>query len=477
MQNLTFRENYNKKINKLFIMVGLLHIPVFVGMAWFFKTEYSIAVLAPLIILLGPLMGYLRKPESIITSCLNAFAMMCFSGIMIHLGKGMIEMHFHIFMLMSFLVIFGHIAPAITALLTVAVHHIGFFFFLPSSLFNYDATFGVVLIHATFAAVTTLGCSMITRKFGLFIDVQETVVTNLGLVVKGNKKLSLNLQEISSQISHSTNSQASSVQETVATLEEITKMVEMTNRNIKETESNAKESFDVAETGKVSVSGVTGSMQNIDESNKKMVTELEKNMDQIQEVTKLFNQIAEKTSIINDIVFQTKLLSFNASVEAARAGEHGKGFAVVAEEIGNLASVSGLASTEINALLESSITRVNKIVNDSSKNMESISTQGKSVISDGLKKSDESIEIINNVVTNIKRNSELMKSIATASDEQSRGVTEIADAIKTIDSNNHVNINKVNELIKLSAEMNEESEKLEEVVTNINSKLTGENAA
>ncbi len=76
----------------------------------------------------------------------------------------------------------------------------------------------------------------------------------------------------------------------------------------------------------------------------------------------------------------SKLLSFNASVEAARAGDHGKGFAVVTEEVGNLAQMSGQASTEIYEILESSISSVEKVANDQKREMEILISESKNNI-------------------------------------------------------------------------------------------------
>ncbi|MAX65781.1 MAG: methyl-accepting chemotaxis protein [Bacteriovoracaceae bacterium] len=472
---MTFKEGYIKNMNKLFIFLCIGHIPLFLGMAWFFKTEYSIAFLGPLIITLGPFVGYLANPTSSNNSILNAIAMMCLSAVMIHLGKGMIEMHFHIFIFLSFLIVFGSVKTILAALVTVAIHHISFFFLFPKSLFNYEATFGVVLLHATFAIFASVGCALIARRFGQFLSAQETIMSNLKTVVATNNELSQKIGNISKVVSESTNTQASSVQQTVSTLEQISKMVDMTNTNIQETENNTKNSFKVAEQGKDSVSSVTHSIENISDSNQKMINELEKNMSQIQEVTGLIQQIAEKTTIINDIVFQTKLLSFNASVEAARAGEHGKGFSVVAEEIGNLANMSGKASEEINSLLDNSISRVNRIVQDSNSNMAKLSVQGQKVLKEGITKSNHSIDIINKVVENMKRNSGLMNSIATASDEQSKGVNEITQAIQSINSSNQENISLINELKSLSEQMDYESKNLDQVVQHINETLIGSN--
>lgn len=469
--DLTFRENYDKNINKFFLFLILLHIPLFLGVASYFKTEYSIAFLSPIVVLIGPLLGYIKSPQSKFNMILNSFAMMCMSATIIHLGKGLIEMHFHIFIALTVLIIFGRILPILVGLVTIAVHHISFFFLLPKSLFNYEASFSTVLLHAAFAVISAIVAGFLARKFGLFIDAQEEIVTNLKKAVNSNKNLSEKINDISAMVSETTNNQASAVQQSVSTLEEITKMVDMTTKNIQDTKQNTDHSFKIAEDGKSSVSSVTSSIGDIRSSNDTMVSELNHNMAQIQEITELINQIADKTKIINDIVFQTKLLSFNASVEAARAGEHGKGFAVVAEEVGNLANMSGSASEEINTLLESSISRVNKIVSESQRNMEKISKDGQIVLHKGVEKSNESLQILQDVVQNIRKNNDLMQNITTAAEEQSRGIQEITQAIRAIDGSNHENIGLVNQLQSLAESMGKESETLGDVVVSIEKKL------
>ncbi len=140
-----------------------------------------------------------------------------------------------------------------------------------------------------------------------------------------------------------------------------------------------------------------------------------------------------------------------------------------------LANMSGKASEEINSLLDNSISRVNRIVQDSNSNMAKLSVQGQKVLKEGITKSNHSIDIINKVVENMKRNSGLMNSIATASDEQSKGVNEITQAIQSINSSNQENISLINELKSLSEQMDYESKNLDKVVQNINETLIGSN--
>ncbi len=138
-------------------------------------------------------------------------------------------------------------------------------------------------------------------------------------------------------LSQRTEAQASSLQETAASMEELTSTVKQNADNAQHATELAATASEVAQKGNAVVSQVVSTMQDISDRSGK---------------------IAEITSIIEGIAFQTNILALNAAVEAARAGDQGRGFAVVANEVRSLAQRSAKAAKEIKRLIASSVERI-----------------------------------------------------------------------------------------------------------------------
>lgn len=241
------------------------------------------------------------------------------------------------------------------------------------------------------------------------------------------------VESIAESVSSSANEQAASIQETVATLDEITSQVTTTVESVNGSTKKSEESLEIATEGKAVVNEMIQSMEAIGQSNKDIMEEIEKGNERIGGLVKIINEISQKTAVINDIVFQTKLLSFNASVEAARAGEHGKGFAVVAEEVGKLAQMSGTASTEISAILNDSIVKVNSVIEETNRNVKVLTDAGTDKVNNGMKIADKCGHVLEDIVANATIVKNMMTEISVASKEQAEGVRNIAAAMNQLD--------------------------------------------
>lgn len=243
-------------------------------------------------------------------------------------------------------------------------------------------------------------------------------------MLQENRHNGLTLEESSKQLlknvdilNKSSNTTAVSLEETAAALEEITSTVANNTNNIQEISNHSEElSSSINEGQSLATSTVTA-------------------MDNINEQTQ---SIAEAITVIDQIAFQTNILSLNAAVEAATAGESGKGFAVVAQEVRNLASRSAEAAREIKELVESATLKTDKGKQIADKMIEGYkkinlniqkSTEAIKDISEASNEQKISIEQINDVITELDRQSQNNASVATQTHEVAENTSAIAKTI------------------------------------------------
>jgi methyl-accepting chemotaxis protein len=219
--------------------------------------------------------------------------------------------------------------------------------------------------------------------------ITETLIENkkTGLILNQSANtLTLNMD----QIANAANSQATSLEETAASLEEITS-------NIKNNTETTVQMASYGEKVKYSVS-----------SGRELANSTASSMEDINNQT---NAITEAITVIDQISFQTNILSLNAAVEASTAGEAGKGFAVVAQEVRNLANRSAEAAKQIKDLVE----------------------QAQQKTTEGKKVADNMITGYEELNENITKTLDLIDNVTTASKEQSTGMIQINDAVNNLD--------------------------------------------
>ena len=214
-------------------------------------------------------------------------------------------------------------------------------------------------------------------------------------------RLSEGNQQITGRIRH----QASSLEQTAATMEQMTAAV----RN---NADNAKQANELT----IAASRTT-------EEGAKVMRETIESMQQIKESS---GQIEQIIGLIDSIAFQTNLLALNAAVEAARAGEHGRGFAVVAGEVRNLAGKSADAAREIKTLIERSVEQV----------------------TEGTRLAEESGDALQQIRDSIGQVTGMVGEIATSSFEQSQGIEELNNTIIELDKSTQENAH----LVEVAAE-------------------------
>ncbi len=443
------RKTYNEKIFKYFLVGLFCHIPIFLFQAWYFSTEYWVAAGLSTFFLVLPTLSFLHDRSHVRNGYLLAFSTMVFSGIMIHLGKGMIEMHFHIFVALAVLSITGYMGPVILAAATVAIHHVGFWVFLPSSIFNYEAGLGIVLLHATFVVVETVPAVMIAYRMGNFIDVQGSILKKLKTVSKVNLASAKGFKSTSDELSSGAQSQSKNVQDTVSAINEIESMTRMA-------QSTARESVKVVNEG---TALSEASQRDMGALNQRMDL-IEGSIENLNEVKEIVEQVHAKTGVINDIVVKTQLLSFNASIEAARAGVHGKGFGVVAEEVGKLAQLSGSAAKEIEVLLTRSNAQVEQIVKKINAN-----------VKDGIKASSTVNENFVKLKTQFDKIQANVKEILAANEENEKGISRVSSSLNQLGVVAETHVKEVDAINRFSNRIASSSHTLNDLVDEIRDRL------
>ncbi len=234
-------------------------------------------------------------------------------------------------------------------------------------------------------------------EFGLLLlalsAMQQSLVSLVSSVRNGAEGVSTASAEIAqgnTDLSARTESQASALEQTASSMEQLGTTVRQNADNASQANQLAQSASGVAQQGGQVVEQVVETMRGISDSSKR---------------------IAEIITVIDGIAFQTNILALNAAVEAARAGEQGRGFAVVASEVRSLAGRSAEAAKEIKQLIEESVQRV----------------------SSGSQLADRAGSTMNNVVSSIRRVTDIVGEISAASSEQSAGVGQVGEAVTNID--------------------------------------------
>ena len=345
--------------------------------------------------------------------------------------------------------LFANPYSIVAAALTAAIHHITFFFFLPDSVFNYNASFYIVLIHAAFVIVESLACIYLSNQFKRVLDLQDKIQVEIKPLVESIDEASRTSSISCSTLLDISGSNSSAITQISTGAERILQMANKTKDKILETLETMKETkSSVADSSNVIKDGekFLDSLNNI----KVQMLELQSlSSGQLQSVVDSVNTISEKTGIINDIVFQTKLLSFNASVEAARAGEHGKGFSVVAEEISTIVNHS-------REQLKESVDTISSKLTDFQTGLEGAFTSWDD-INQRLQGSFKIVE------RNSKAQESSLDEISASADEQCEGVNELSSALSSIDSSSHKNLEQLREIEAITKRLEEDSKHLNSI--------------
>ncbi|KRC85908.1 Methyl-accepting chemotaxis protein III [compost metagenome] len=253
---------------------------------------------------------------------------------------------------------------------------------------------------------------------------QDSLARTVSAVRLGVEEIHTGSREIAAgniDLSSRTEQQAASLEETAASMDELSSTVKNNAESSRNASQLAVAASAVATRGGQAVGDVVGTMRGIADSS---------------------HRIADIVGVIDGIAFQTNILALNAAVEAARAGEQGKGFAVVASEVRALAQRSAAAAKEIKGLIDDSVQKV-------------------SLGSDQVEAAGATMQ---EIVTSVRRVTDIINEISSASEEQSQGIQQVNQAVSQMDSVTQQNAALVEEAAASAASLETQAQRLREAV-------------
>ena len=386
-----FQENYLKS-DWIMLLIVYAHLPLLLGFAYPYGTML-ISFFCFLVLSAFSTLNYYFFRGTRFSRHFSAFISMLFSALLIAIQLGRIEMHFHIFILIGFLLIYKDWTVFVTAAITIASQHALFNFFqeinfliydLPLKVFNYGHGWDIVFVHAVFVIleVACLTYFALDGKQREIEIIKKNIIISQELTKKQaiQNELKTNFDHLcqvvekifflSEKLSTASNKQTHLVTETQSFLEKSNQSL------IKNLESIQTQAIEISNLSReiqdfqIQNQNLLATKQDSElkiQTTSKMLSESEKAFtfiqSSIQKVMDSFKKMQTITRVIRDIAGRINLLALNASIEAARAGDEGRGFGVVATEVSKLVETTSRSLVESDEIIQTTHTELKNSVN------------------------------------------------------------------------------------------------------------------
>ena len=439
MQARDFRtriREHNLRSDTFFVWLLVGHFPLVLAFAWGRPTFTQGLVVGALLTILAVVSYFLLRGR-LSLRILNGFLLIGNSIILVQVTLGQIEMHFHFFVALAFLLIYRDWRSIVPAAGLIAVHHAIFNVLqeqevtvggVPIIVFNYGCGWDIVALHAFFVvfetAILVYYARTLKGEFEGEVRLLRIVERNQQRMLEAFHRLSDLVGEIAQaaetvqsrarRLQVAATTQASSLNETTTSLSHVVARITENTDNATITNRMAGNLSSRAQEAGQSMSDALEAME----------------------------KIGQKVTVIDEIAAQTRLLSVNAAIEAVRAAEHGKGFAVVATEVGKLAKLSKESAKTILELARET--------GETSRGASSI---------------------LGEVIPDIVKTSRLINDIASSGEAQSMAIDQVNQGMTSLNENARETADSSEELTTISEKLRTLSGELGRVVQDLKKEI------
>ncbi len=401
-------------------------------------------------------------PGELITRLTISTSFMVFSALEIQQAKGMIEMHFGIFVLLAFLLYYRDWLAILIAAAVIALHHLLFNYMqeagYPVWVFDHGPSLAMVFTHAAYVVFESvlLGYMAVQGRREALRNEELREISRSFAIEHNRINLTYRKADPSSDFArdfngfmHAVNQAISSSQETAAKLISTTQELYQLSPNTKRgTELQCGNSMHIASAinqmattmqsvakSSADASGATRQAEDLVENGSKVVkntisalADLANSVDQassvIQKLEQHTSKIGTVLEVIKSIADQTNLLALNAAIEAARAGDQGRGFAVVADEVRTLASRTQKSTEDIQEMIQDLQTQAKNAVN--------VMKKGRDKAHEGVEQATNTSSAFDSIAQSVVVINDMNAFIAGAGAELSQVLEEIQQNVNKI---------------------------------------------